>query len=110
MSAESWAIVASALGFAGSLMLVYPAWRIGRTMRQVSRLRALSGPAPTATATRAVQQDNGLIEGREVARIVAGLMETHVADWRPFEHGMLVAGTVLIALSFGVDLWVQLAC
>lgn len=107
MSVETWPVIASVLGFLGSVMLFYPGWRISRTLRHVSRLRALSVRAASAGEGRAAdrQESEGNVDGREVAKLVAELLEQRAADWRPLEHGLLVGGILLIVLSFAVDLF-----
>ncbi|NKI35158.1 hypothetical protein HFP89_08265 [Wenzhouxiangella sp. XN79A] len=107
MNAETWPVLASALGFVGTVMLFYPGWRISRTMKRVSRLRSLSAQAERAGERKAADPGNsqGPVDVHEVGRIVAHLLEQRAADWRPLEHGLLVGGILMISLSFGVDLF-----
>ena len=107
MNSEIWPVLASALGFLGTLMLFYPGWRVGRTMRLVSRLRHLSARSASAEEEKAADRHDkeATVDGREVARLVAQHLEQRAADWRPLEHGLLIGGILLISLSFAVDLF-----
>lgn len=102
-----WPLVASALGFMGTVMLFYPGWRVSQTMKLVSSLRALSRRSASAGEGRQAerQESDGNVDGLKVAWIVAQLLEQHATDWRPLEHGLLVGGILSISLSFAVDLF-----
>ncbi len=121
MSPGDWSILAGVLGLLGSLLLVYPGWRVSRSMRLIAALRSLvhgSTPlpddsvhrgspdshaaAPAATA-RSTHHDEGTDNdpGAELIRI---LEERRIA-WRPLEHWLLIGGVALIVLSFAVELF-----
>lgn len=119
MSPGDWSIAASVLGFLGSLMLFYPGWRVSRSLRLIVQLRALIDPSPPASGAPESSRDAALSEkqaaeagsdrsgesANDPGPELVEILESQVAAWRPLEHGLLIGGIVLIALSFAVDLF-----
>lgn len=106
MQAQHWSTIASLLGFLGTICLFWPGWRVSRTMKVVSALRThsaepqASGDAGLANANC----DTGVVDSADVATELVPILEQRAAQWRPFEHWLLIGGMSLIALSFATDL------
>ncbi len=96
MTANNWSILASVLGFLGSVTLFYPGWRVSRSLKTIERLRAVVGRRQGADGG-----ETGHDPGPELLKI---LEEQHAA-WRPLDHGLLIGGILLIMLSFATDLF-----
>ena len=107
MTVDDWSVIAGVLGFAGSLMLFYPGWRVSRSLKTIERLRSVvarsaADPRPDSrTASKAQDPAANHDPGPELVNI---LESQHVA-WRPLEHWLLVGGILLIILSFAADLF-----
>ncbi len=112
MTPDKWSILAGVLGFAGSLLLFYPGWRVSRSLKTIERLRAVVDQ-PSEERDRDQDQDQEQDQdpsqdqderhdpGPELVEI---LEEQHVV-WRPLEHWLLIGGIGLIILSFAADLF-----
>lgn len=112
METAHWSIAASVLGFLGTIILLYPGWRVSRTMKMVSTLRAhaeISGDSGMETSAKP-HRAGEVVDSKDVAGDLAGILEQRATEWRSWEHWLLLSGISLIALSFAVDLvFVKLA-
>ena len=57
MSTNDWSVVASVLGFLGSMMLFYPGWRVSRGLKTIEHLRAVVNTQTNVVAAADELQD-----------------------------------------------------
>lgn len=117
MTAEDWSIVASMLGFLGSLMLFYPGSRVSRSLKTIERLRAVvdrpaahegankKEPQPQTAQLESADEATDTDASRDPGPELVKILEEQHAAWRPLEHWLLIGGILLIILSFGADLF-----
>ena len=121
MTSDDWAVLASFVGFAGSLTLIYPGWRASRNLKRIESIRRLAqrgdadgktgSGAPEARPTRQSREpmpDVNATEDVDGATVGADLvpkLESDSGRWNALDHGLLIAGIVLICVSFALDLF-----
>jgi len=83
-------LAADIIGFLGSLILLYPAWRLATLMKE-----------SVDVFNRARASDSG---NAELGMAIADMLKTHAETWKPWEYWTLRVGAACIVLSFGLRL------
>lgn len=91
-----WNFIAEAFGFAGAILLVWPALSLNRVLRNVDRAMTAFKRAKTSFGTKVGETARPTLE------------EARVPRWSFYDELMLYLGVALLALSFLIKMLLAL--